>query len=151
MTQQVQQNDLQYYAQRTDVNGPAMTWAMFAVGYLEVGDAATAATYFEQGYTNNLNGPYQVWSEVRGGGGAANFITGAGASRLCACVRVCADGVLTGVVVRGFPAVRVGWVWGRAPVGCRPEGACCRPHACVGAMTGVAAGSSCWARVCHPA
>lgn len=36
------------------------------------------ANYFYRAYANNLKGPYLVWTEVAGGGGAQNFITGAG-------------------------------------------------------------------------
>eukprot|EP00759_Apiculatamorpha_spiralis_P053905 PhF_6_TR657/c0_g1_i1/m.956/K22078/PGGHG, ATHL1; protein-glucosylgalactosylhydroxylysine glucosidase len=71
-------NDLDYYAKRTDPNGPAMTWSMFAVGYLSIGDTVNGMQYFRRGYVNNSLPPYYQWYEVVGGSGCPNFITGAG-------------------------------------------------------------------------
>jgi trehalose/maltose hydrolase-like predicted phosphorylase len=47
-----QRADLDYYASRTDPGGPAMTWGMFCVGYLECGDTASANTYFNRSFAN---------------------------------------------------------------------------------------------------
>ena len=71
-------NDLQYYASRTDPNGPAMTWSMFAVGYFSIGMTEIGSRYFLRGYVNNSFPPFYQWSEVAGGGGCPNFLTGAG-------------------------------------------------------------------------
>ena len=50
---------------------------MFAVGYMDVGDEATALSFFRKGYANALNGAFGVWQETPHGG-AVNFLTGAG-------------------------------------------------------------------------
>jgi trehalose/maltose hydrolase-like predicted phosphorylase len=49
MPKQVRQNDLDYYANHTG-NGPSMTWSMFAVGYIELGDMDAAATFFNRSW-----------------------------------------------------------------------------------------------------
>lgn len=84
-------NDLRYYESRTDPGGPAMTWSMFAVGYLSLsaeGCQAPSGTrreclesgfyYFMRGFENNTFPPYYQWYEVAGGSGCPNFLTGAG-------------------------------------------------------------------------
>merc|ERR1711972_550554 len=68
--------DLEYYAERTDANGPAMTWGMHAVGFLEVGDFAQAASFFNRSFANAQE-PFCVWTETPSGG-AVNFLTGIG-------------------------------------------------------------------------
>jgi trehalose/maltose hydrolase-like predicted phosphorylase len=84
-------NDLKYYESVTDDGGPAMTWAMSAVAYLEIGDPDTAALRFARGYAN-AQAPFNVWTETPTGG-AINFITGAG-------------GFLQSVIY-GYPGLRV--------------------------------------------
>eukprot|EP00937_MAST-01D_sp_MAST-1D-sp2_P003242 g3242.t1 len=74
----VKRNDLLYYANVTDPAGPAMTWSMHAVGFLDLGRDAEAAVFFRRGYADNALGPFHFWRETKGGGGAMNFITGAG-------------------------------------------------------------------------
>merc|ERR1711972_139911 len=76
MSATVRKADLEYYAPRTDENGPAMTWAMHAVGYMELGDAALAASNFNRSFAN-AQSPFLVWTETPTGG-AVNFLTGAG-------------------------------------------------------------------------
>lgn len=71
-------SDLAYYAPRTDPNGPAMTWSMFAVGYLSIGQPEVAMPYFVRGFELNSFPPYYAWYEVPLGFGCPNFITGAG-------------------------------------------------------------------------
>ncbi|CAH3016355.1 unnamed protein product [Porites evermanni] len=77
MQKQVRHNDLDYYERLTNPNGPAMTHAMFAIGWLEVGEIKKADRSFLKNY-DNIQGPFKVWSERRWGKGAVNFITGAG-------------------------------------------------------------------------
>jgi len=72
----VRANDLVAYDAVTDGNGPAMTWAMFAVGWLEAGDMEKAEKNFLRGYAN-VQAPFNVWTETPQGG-TVNFITGAG-------------------------------------------------------------------------
>eukprot|EP01043_Picozoa_sp_COSAG02_P053618 COSAG02_NODE_5948_length_3919_cov_14.379581_1_plen_185_part_00 len=77
MSSSTRRNDLVIYNRTTTASGPAMTWAMFAVGYLDIGDEATAHAFFTRGYANALNGAFGVWQETPHGG-AVNFLTGAG-------------------------------------------------------------------------
>ncbi|ELR20704.1 glycosyl hydrolase family 65 central catalytic domain containing protein [Acanthamoeba castellanii str. Neff] len=77
LPEQVRRNDLEYYEEVTDINGPAMSWGMFAIGWLEVGEYQLAAKYFNQSYQLNLNLPFNAWQETVNGG-CPHFITGAG-------------------------------------------------------------------------
>jgi trehalose/maltose hydrolase-like predicted phosphorylase len=77
MSASTRRNDLNMYNNVTTATGPAMTWAMFAVGYLDIGDEVTAQAFFSRGYANALNGAFGVWQETPHGG-AVNFLTGAG-------------------------------------------------------------------------
>jgi trehalose/maltose hydrolase-like predicted phosphorylase len=74
----VRVNNLHLYANVTDPGGPAMTWGMFAVGYLELGPqyADAAATNFNRSFAN-AQPPFLVWTETPDGG-TPNFLTGAG-------------------------------------------------------------------------
>ncbi len=86
-------NDLKFYENRTDNDGPAMTWAMFAIGAVEThfqhcinsyiapghwdaGDDDKAQALFNRSYAN-VQDPYGIWTETPSGG-TTNFITGAG-------------------------------------------------------------------------
>jgi hypothetical protein len=62
---------------RTDLDGPAMTWGMYAVGLLDAGNYSGALPLFLQGYANAQQ-PFKVWTESADGSGTAGFITGAG-------------------------------------------------------------------------
>eukprot|EP00300_Choanocystis_sp_HF-7_P008213 c15785_g1_i4.p1 GENE.c15785_g1_i4~~c15785_g1_i4.p1 ORF type:complete len:812 (+),score=182.22 c15785_g1_i4:23-2437(+) len=71
-------NDLSYYAQRTDENGPAMTWGMHSINHLELGDMDQANVFFNKSFTGHLSqSPFAVWMETLQGG-CPNFLTGAG-------------------------------------------------------------------------
>lgn len=76
MPTDVRRADLEYYSARTDPNGPAMTWAMYAVGYLELGEQALASSNFDRSFLN-VQPPFNVWTEGPHGG-TTNFVTGAG-------------------------------------------------------------------------
>ena len=54
-----------------------MTWSMFAVGWIDVGDFNRSAKHFQRGYAS-VHPPFNVWTEIPNGGGGVNFITGAG-------------------------------------------------------------------------
>lgn len=69
-------NDLTFYENRTDNNGPAMTWAMFAIGHWDAGDVDKAQSLFNRSYAN-VQEPFGVWTETPSGG-TTNFLTGAG-------------------------------------------------------------------------
>ncbi|XP_064622218.1 protein-glucosylgalactosylhydroxylysine glucosidase-like isoform X2 [Lineus longissimus] len=77
MSQQVRRNDLTLYDEVTDPKGPAMTWTMFAIGWLELGEHEKANKLMERNM-DHIQEPFQVWSEVTGGEGGVNFITGMG-------------------------------------------------------------------------
>jgi trehalose/maltose hydrolase-like predicted phosphorylase len=76
MSRQIRQNDLKYYESRTDPEGPAMTWAMHAIGWLELGKQDKADPNFQRAYANS-HLPFGVWTETPTGG-TVNFLTGAG-------------------------------------------------------------------------
>ena len=61
-------NDLEWYEPHTDVNGPAMTWAIFAIGWFNDGQYNRAAQRFRQGFEQNVHQPFNVWSETLKGG-----------------------------------------------------------------------------------
>lgn len=71
-------NNLALYAAVTDSGGPAMTWGMHAVGYIELGAGfeALAAANFNRSFAN-AQPPFDVWTETPDGG-TPNFLTGAG-------------------------------------------------------------------------
>ncbi|XP_060770456.1 protein-glucosylgalactosylhydroxylysine glucosidase isoform X1 [Neoarius graeffei] len=77
MSPEVRRNDLECYEAVTDPLGPAMTWSMFAVGWLELGEAEKAQQLLQKCF-KNIQGPFQVWSESSDGSGAVNFLTGMG-------------------------------------------------------------------------
>ena len=77
MPNNVKRNDLLFYANCTDPDGPAMTHSMFTVGLLEVGEENLAFETFQNNF-ENIKEPFKVWSELRDGTGAINFVTGAG-------------------------------------------------------------------------
>jgi trehalose/maltose hydrolase-like predicted phosphorylase len=71
-------NNLARYAAVTDPGGPAMTWGMHSVGYIELGAGyeAEAAANFNRSFAN-AQPPFLVWTETPTGG-TPNFLTGAG-------------------------------------------------------------------------
>ncbi|XP_037538885.1 protein-glucosylgalactosylhydroxylysine glucosidase [Nematolebias whitei] len=77
MSAEVRRNDLEAYEPVTDPKGPAMTWGMFAIGWLELGEAEKSQHLLEKCF-ENIQGPFQVWSESSDGSGAVNFLTGMG-------------------------------------------------------------------------
>ncbi|XP_028400693.1 protein-glucosylgalactosylhydroxylysine glucosidase-like [Dendronephthya gigantea] len=77
MSEEVRKNDLVIYEPRTDPDGPAMTKAMFTIGWLELGKDRNASTSFRESY-QNVREPFKVWTEYPSGDGAVNFITGMG-------------------------------------------------------------------------
>ncbi|XP_074653505.1 protein-glucosylgalactosylhydroxylysine glucosidase-like [Tubulanus polymorphus] len=77
MTPSIRHNDLTIYEKVIEASGPAMTWSMFAIGWLEIKSRDKAWQVFKRQFMN-IHEPFQVWTETSTGGGAANFITGAG-------------------------------------------------------------------------
>lgn len=67
------------YDKITRDDGPAMTWAMHTVGFLDLNDEVEAAKVFERSFSLYTREPFKVWTEAMPGvEGAGNFITGAG-------------------------------------------------------------------------
>ena len=70
--------DLEYYSTRVPNEGtPAMTQAIFALLYSRLGDGEKAIHFFKDGYIPNLNPPFRVIAETKGGTNPY-FATGAG-------------------------------------------------------------------------
>jgi len=72
------QKDLEYYETRIpDAGTPAMTQAIFALLYARLGNADKAYHWFKESYEPNLNAPFRVIAETKGGTNPY-FATGAG-------------------------------------------------------------------------
>ena len=70
--------DLEYYESRVpDAGTPAMTQAVFTTLYARLGDADKAYHWFKDAYIPNLNPPFRVIAETKGGTNPY-FSTGAG-------------------------------------------------------------------------
>ena len=70
--------DLEYYSKRVpDAETPAMTQAIFALLYARLGDGNKAYQWFQEAYIPNLNPPFRVIAETKGGTNPY-FATGAG-------------------------------------------------------------------------
>jgi protein-glucosylgalactosylhydroxylysine glucosidase len=70
--------DLEYYKGRVpDAGTPAMTQAIFSLLYARLGDKSNAYYWFKESYVPNLNPPFRVIAETKGGTNPY-FATGAG-------------------------------------------------------------------------
>jgi len=70
--------DLEYYETRIpDAGTPAMTQAIFTLLYARLGDREKAWHWFKDAYVPNLNAPFRVLAETKGGTNPY-FATGAG-------------------------------------------------------------------------
>jgi protein-glucosylgalactosylhydroxylysine glucosidase len=70
--------DLQYYETRIPDEGtPAMTQAIFSLLYARIGDPKKAYHWFKEAFIPNLNPPFRVIAETKGGTNPY-FATGAG-------------------------------------------------------------------------
>jgi len=70
--------DLEYYKTRVpDAGTPAMTQAVFTTLYSRLGDGVQAYKWFNEAYVPNLNPPFRVVAETKGGTNPY-FATGAG-------------------------------------------------------------------------
>jgi protein-glucosylgalactosylhydroxylysine glucosidase len=79
MKMSTRKNDLRIYENSTRKNGPAMTFSMFAVNYLDIEDYQHANTMLNKSFIPYIRKPFNIWSEVANNlDGATNFITGAG-------------------------------------------------------------------------
>ncbi|NWS72479.1 PGGHG glucosidase, partial [Crotophaga sulcirostris] len=77
MSPEVRRNDLEMYEPVTDQHGPAMTWSMFAVGWLELKEVERAQSQLNKCFSN-ITEPFKIWVENSDGSGAVNFLTGMG-------------------------------------------------------------------------
>lgn len=70
--------DLEYYSRRVPDEGtPAMTQAVFTTLYAQLGETDAAYKWFRESYIPNLNPPFRVIAETKGGTNPY-FATGAG-------------------------------------------------------------------------
>ncbi len=74
---ELMRKNLDYYKQRVDPQGPAMTHSVYSVISSRLGDAGEAYTLFDQGFRPNKLPPFGVIAETAGGTNPY-FITGAG-------------------------------------------------------------------------
>ncbi|NXS99837.1 PGGHG glucosidase, partial [Jacana jacana] len=77
MSTEVRRNDLEMYEPATEPDGPAMTWSMFAVGWLELKEVQRAQSQLNKCFSN-ITEPFKIWVENSDGSGAVNFLTGMG-------------------------------------------------------------------------
>ncbi|XP_036151759.1 protein-glucosylgalactosylhydroxylysine glucosidase [Myotis myotis] len=77
LSPQVRRKNLEMYEAVTSPQGPAMTWSMFAVGWMELKDARRARDLLDRSFAN-ITEPFKVWTENADGSGAVNFLTGMG-------------------------------------------------------------------------
>ncbi|KAG9465936.1 hypothetical protein GDO78_017504 [Eleutherodactylus coqui] len=77
MSEERRKNDLQIYEMVTDPNGPAMTWSMFAIGYMELKESKMAQQQLKKCFSN-ISDPFKIWTENADGSGTVNFLTGMG-------------------------------------------------------------------------
>ncbi|XP_058925021.1 protein-glucosylgalactosylhydroxylysine glucosidase [Kogia breviceps] len=77
LSPQVRRQNLEMYEAVTSPQGPAMTWSMFAVGWMELKDPGRAWDLLERSFAN-VTEPFKVWTENADRSGAVNFLTGMG-------------------------------------------------------------------------
>ncbi|XP_022363200.1 protein-glucosylgalactosylhydroxylysine glucosidase isoform X5 [Enhydra lutris kenyoni] len=73
----IRRKNLEIYEAVTSPRGPAMTWSMFAVGWMELKDPWRARDLLERCFAH-IAEPFKVWTENADGSGAVNFLTGMG-------------------------------------------------------------------------
>jgi trehalose/maltose hydrolase-like predicted phosphorylase len=82
MDEQLAKRDLSYYGQKFDFGMMFFGRLTYAINWLRFGRSDLADAVFDEGFLHQL-GPWNVWRELAApistGGGAVNFLTGAGA------------------------------------------------------------------------
>ncbi|XP_020835847.1 protein-glucosylgalactosylhydroxylysine glucosidase isoform X4 [Phascolarctos cinereus] len=73
----VRRKNLEIYEAVTSSEGPAMSWSMFAVGWMELKEMEKAHAQLRKCFSN-ISEPFKVWTENADGSGAVNFLTGMG-------------------------------------------------------------------------
>ncbi|XP_056657000.1 protein-glucosylgalactosylhydroxylysine glucosidase [Monodelphis domestica] len=77
LSPEVRRANLEAYEAATSCRGPAMSWSMFAVGWLELKEPQKAQEQLRKCFSN-ISEPFKVWTENADGSGAVNFLTGMG-------------------------------------------------------------------------
>uniref|UniRef100_A0A8C2MVQ8 Protein glucosylgalactosylhydroxylysine glucosidase n=1 Tax=Cricetulus griseus TaxID=10029 RepID=A0A8C2MVQ8_CRIGR len=73
----IRRKNLEIYEAVTSPQGPAMTWSMFAVGWMELKEPSRAQVLLSRSFIN-VTEPFKVWTENADGSGTVNFLTGMG-------------------------------------------------------------------------
>ncbi|XP_007947563.1 protein-glucosylgalactosylhydroxylysine glucosidase [Orycteropus afer afer] len=73
----IRRRNLELYEAVTTPQGPAMTWSMFAVGWMELKEPGRVQGLLDRTFAN-ITEPFKVWTENADGSGAVNFLTGMG-------------------------------------------------------------------------
>lgn len=60
MKPEIRRNDLLFYENKTRINGPAMTWGMHAIGFIELGDYDKAAELLDRSFSRYVKQPFNV-------------------------------------------------------------------------------------------
>ncbi|XP_060072815.1 protein-glucosylgalactosylhydroxylysine glucosidase-like [Ylistrum balloti] len=76
ITDETRRNDLEIYEKVTPT-APAMTWAMFAIGWLEVNNKPKAEEQFNK-QMKNIVPPFNIWSNPADSKGGRNYLSGIG-------------------------------------------------------------------------
>ena len=76
MDADVRKNDIVEYEKCTD-KGPGMTYSMYSIGMLELGQLDTAEQLFKVQF-KNLRPPFRIWNEYPSAVGCTNFLTAVG-------------------------------------------------------------------------
>ncbi|XP_069117851.1 protein-glucosylgalactosylhydroxylysine glucosidase-like [Argopecten irradians] len=76
LSAETRQNDLEIY-EKVTATAPPMTWAMFALGWLELNNTDKAEQHFNK-QLENVVGPYKLWSNPEDNKGGLNYLTAIG-------------------------------------------------------------------------
>lgn len=60
MSKEIRRNDLLFYEPLTRATGPAMTWSMHTIGFLELNDFEKAQQVFRRAYEIYIQPPFNV-------------------------------------------------------------------------------------------
>jgi hypothetical protein len=60
MSDEVKRNNLLIYEPLTRADGPAMTWSMHSIGFIELGDFDKAEQLFRRSYETYVRSPFNV-------------------------------------------------------------------------------------------
>lgn len=101
--------DLKYYEDKVDmVDGPAMTFSVFAVQYARLGDRRKATEMFRRAYEINLRPPFGVFAETPTSNNPY-FMTGAGGMLQAVLFGFGGLAVTEEGIVQNDPVLPLGW------------------------------------------